>query len=62
MFDAECSLLDNLRGLKVFEFPSISVVDKIPDEWHIIEKSLVDSDDEINIEMEGHEAGSSDWG
>ena len=44
----------------MFEFPSISVVDKIPDEWHIIEKSLVDSDDEINIEMEGHEAGSSD--
>ena len=35
--DAEKSILENLKGKKIIEFPTIYVVDDIPDKWTIEE-------------------------
>lgn len=33
--DAEKSLVENLKGFKVLEFPTIYVLDEIPENWTI---------------------------
>lgn len=33
--DPEKSLMDNLKGTSVLEFPTIVVVDEIPSDWTI---------------------------
>ena len=35
--DAEKSLVENLKGLQITEFPTINVVDRIPEDWTIEE-------------------------
>ena len=35
--DAGKSLVENLEGLRILEFPTINVVDKIPENWTIQE-------------------------
>jgi hypothetical protein len=45
--DPKASVLDNLRGLEILEFPTISVVDKIPPEWCITEREITVGDNAV---------------
>jgi hypothetical protein len=44
--DPKASVVDNLRGLEMLEFPTISVVDRIP-EWSITERQITVSDSAV---------------
>ena len=36
--DPANSIMDNLKGIKFFEFPQIEVVETVPADWKVVEK------------------------